>query len=71
MVPVLDLIGLLTIGEAAEIVGARPGTVRSWITRHSLPTVQFGGAVLVAERAVLDCDKARRDTPAGRPRVAG
>ena len=64
-------IGLMTIAEAAEVAGVRASTVRSWISRYRLPTVpSMAGGVLVSERAVLDCEQARRRQPRGRRRVA-
>lgn len=62
-------IGLLTIAEAAQVAEVRPGTIRSWISRHGLPTVTgIGGLVLVSEKAVLDCERDRRNAGRGRPR---
>lgn len=62
-------IGLLTIAEAAEVAEVAPGTIRSWISRHGLPKVTgLGGQVLVSEKAVLDCERDRRNAGRGRPR---
>lgn len=62
-------IGLLTIAEAAQVAEVAPGTIRSWIHRHGLPTVTgIGGLTLVSEKAVLDCERDRRRAGRGRPR---
>jgi len=63
-------IGLLTVDEAADVAGVRPGTIRSWISRHDLPTVRnWSGRVLISELAVLDCEMARRQATRGRRRA--
>lgn len=64
-------IGLLTIPEAAEVAGVAPGTVRSWASRYGLPTVtSIEGRTLVSERALLDCEHARRAETRGRRRAS-
>lgn len=59
-------LGLLTLSEASEIVGLPTATIRVWITRYQLPTTQALGEVMVSEMALLDCERARRNTPQGR-----
>lgn len=64
-------IGLLTFDEAAEIAGVRPGTIRQWVARYSLPTVTgVDGRTLISERAVLDCERDRRRETRGRRRAS-
>ena len=61
-------LGLLTLAEAAEIAGFPVATIRVWICRHKLPTTRILGQVMVSEMAFYDCERARRNTPAGRAR---
>lgn len=61
-------LGLITVEEAASACGVTPATVRQWVRRYCLPAVQWSGRTLVSELAVLDCERARRREPRGRPR---
>jgi hypothetical protein len=63
-------IALLTIPEAAEVAEVAPSTMRCWITRYGIPTVNLDGLVLVTERDVLECERVRRHAGRGRRRTA-
>ena len=63
-------IGLLTISEAAEVAGVSPATVRSWVLRYRLPTVRVDGRVMLGERALYECERARRRDGRGPRRAA-
>lgn len=54
-----DDLGLLTVREAAELVGVRVGTIKAWIRRYGLTVHREGRRVLVSEADVLDCNLAR------------
>lgn len=60
-------ISLLTIAEAAHLVGIRERTLRVWIVRYQLPISRLNdGRVLISERAILDCERSRRRETRGR-----
>lgn len=46
---------LLTPFQLAEVLGVRPGTVYSWVSRGvGLPYVKIAGTVRFREKAVMD-----------------
>ncbi len=46
---------LLTPLQLAEVLGVRPGTVYSWVSRGvGLPHVKIAGTVRFREKAVMD-----------------
>jgi len=46
---------LLTPLQLAEVLGVRPGTVYSWVSRGvGLPYVKIAGTVRFREKAVMD-----------------
>ena len=54
----------LNVAAAAERVGRRPSTIRTWMARRWLPSVSG----LVREDQLLDCEaraRARRNSPRG------
>jgi len=54
-------LSLLTVQEAAELVGVAPGTIHQWIARYGLTWHPSGGGQrFLSERDVLECDRARR-----------
>ena len=55
----VDDLALLTVAEAAALVGQRPGTIKAWIRRYELRTHREGRRVWVSEADVLDCNLAR------------
>lgn len=54
-----DDLGLLTIREAAELVGQQVGTIKAWVRRYGLKVHHEGRRVFVSEADVLDCNLAR------------
>lgn len=54
-----DDLSLLTIRQAAALVGQEPGTVKQWVRRYGLKVHREGGRVFVSEADVLDCNLAR------------
>jgi len=58
---------MLTVEEAAQLIGIQPGSVRTAIADGRLPAIRFGKRVLMINRA--DAER-YRDTPkdrGGRP----
>lgn len=52
---------ILTMIEAAELVGVSPLTIRQWVARgHLKPLVPNAKPLLFRESDVLDCSYARR-----------
>jgi excisionase family DNA binding protein len=43
---------LLTVQEAAQMLGLKVGTIRAWLYRRRLPCVRCGRAVRVPREAV-------------------
>jgi excisionase family DNA binding protein len=43
---------LLTVGEAAERLGLREGTIRVWLAQRRLPRINCGRAVRIPAEAV-------------------
>jgi excisionase family DNA binding protein len=41
--------GLLTIPQAAEVLGLSAATIRSWLSQHKVPVVKLGRAVRLKE----------------------
>lgn len=68
-VPAVEDGALLTYLEAAEAAGVKPTTVRDWKARGLLPAIVVDGVVLVPERQLLECERARRRS--GKRRVSG
>lgn len=58
----------LTVPEAAEAFGVRPVTIYAWRKRHRIEGVKVDGVLHLPELELARCEKARRDTPQGRPR---
>lgn len=54
-----DDLGLLTVREAAELVGQDPGTIKQWVRRYGIRTHREGRRVFLSEADVLDCNLAR------------
>ncbi len=61
----------LTVAEAAEAFGVKPGTIYAWTRRDGLEGVKVDGVTHLSELELARCEKARRDTPQGRKRHAG
>ena len=58
---------LLSVTQAAEILGVRESTIRAWLLRRVLPRVKCGRAVRIPAQAIEDF-VARNTTPAKEPR---
>jgi excisionase family DNA binding protein len=52
---------LLSVGEAAEVVGASKGTIRNWIAQGKLPAVRIGERII----RIRPADLAALITPVG------
>lgn len=54
-----DDLSLLTVREAAALVGQEVGTIKQWIRRYQLTVHREGRRVFVSEAEILDCNLAR------------
>jgi excisionase family DNA binding protein len=45
---------LITVVEAAALLGLKPSTIRAWLLRRKLPRVNCGRAVRVPAEAIAD-----------------
>lgn len=45
---------LLTVGEVAEMLHMKPGTIRSWVFYKKIPFLKIGGKVLFEADAIRD-----------------
>jgi hypothetical protein len=54
-----ELRGLLTTGQAAQILGVAPGAVRTWVLRKRLSSVRILGVVMVSAAEVLALHRQR------------
>lgn len=52
-----ELSRVLTIPQAAELVGKQAATLRDWIRKRQLPVMRVGRRTYCTERAVLDCER--------------
>lgn len=59
----LDDLGLITVREAADLVGQRPGTIKAWVRRYGIRTHREGRRVFLSEADVLDVNAAREGHP--------
>lgn len=63
-----ELRGLLTTGQAAQILGVSPGQVRAWVCRKRLTSARIFGVVMVSAAEVLAL---HRERAADGPAVGG
>jgi excisionase family DNA binding protein len=52
---------LLSVGEAAEVIGASKNTIRNWIAQGKLPAVRIGERII----RIRPADLAALITPVG------
>ena len=45
---------LLTVNEAAEILGMKVSTIRAWLSQRRLPVVRCGRSIRIPGRAVAE-----------------
>jgi excisionase family DNA binding protein len=45
---------LLTVKQAAEVLGLKVSTIRAWVSRRKLPRVNCGRAVRIPAEAVVE-----------------
>ena len=58
---------LLTVKEAAGLLGLKVGTIRAWIARRKLPRVNCGRAVRIPAEAIAEFIE-RNTIPAREPK---
>ena len=46
--------GLLTVDQAAELLGLKPSTIRVWLARRRLPRVNCGRAVRIPAESIFE-----------------
>lgn len=61
--------GVLSVEAAAVLVQVSVPTVRAWIRRRQVFAFEWDGMTWVGQRSVYDCEAARRQAAAGRPRT--
>lgn len=66
--PAFSDVALLTVPEAAQILGVKPATIRQWITRGKLDPITIDGHRYVTERAAITCERDTRRSARGRQR---
>ena len=62
-------VGLVTIDEAAEQLGVKPSTVRSWRKRYPIRSVRMEGRVLLSLNDLWRVERQTRRAARGRPRT--
>jgi excisionase family DNA binding protein len=63
--------GLLRVGEAAELLGVKPATVRAWLLQRKLPCVRLSARAVRLRRGDIERIINQRFIPAGDgPRIA-
>lgn len=63
-------VGLVTIDEAAEQLGVKPATIRSWRKRYPIRSVKMEGRVLLSLNDLWNVERQTRRQSRGRPRAA-
>ena len=58
---------LLTVVQAASVLGIRPWTLRHWISDHKIEVVKYGNGSVRIKRSVLDRFVARCTIKATQP----
>jgi excisionase family DNA binding protein len=58
---------LLTVQQAADVLGLKVSTIRAWVSRRKLPRVNCGRAVRIPAEAIAEFIE-RNTIPAKEPR---
>lgn len=64
-----DQDGVLSIDEAAMLARVSVPAVRRWVQRRQVFAFEWDGSTWIGRRSLLDCERARRRAPQGRPRT--